>query len=106
MGDLDLETEQELLDAEFAKWEQLHLPHPKDIFRVDAFHVTCRLDALTDLLIDKGVIDRDEYMAALMKEMREKMEIMKPELTKAVRDAKIAPNNGTKLFGPDGRPLI
>jgi len=106
MGDIDVAEEERLLNEEFAKWEQLHLPHPKDVFQVDAFHVTCRLDALTDFLIEKEIITKDEYMARLMKEIREKMEIMKPELTKAVRKAQITPNNGTRLFGPDGRPLI
>jgi len=106
MGSLDYDEQEQLLDDEFRKWDELHLPHPKDIYQVDAFHLVCRFDALTDLLIEKELINAKEYTAIIYKTMREKMEMMKPEITKLVRDSKIAPNNGTKLFGPDGRPLI
>ena len=106
MGDLELSEEERLLDAEFRKWHELHLPHPKDVYQVDAFHLVCGFDALSDLLIEKEIINKDEYTAFIFKTMREKMEMMKPEITKLVRQSGIAPNNGTKLFGPDGRPLI
>jgi len=106
MGSLDLAEQEQLLDAEFRKWEELHLPHPKDIYQVDAFHLICRFDALTDLLVEKELISANEYTAVIFKTMREKMEMMKPEITKLVRQAGIVPNNGTKLFGPDGRPML
>jgi hypothetical protein len=108
MGDIeiDIEQERELLANEFSKWEELKLPHPREVFNVDEFHLTARLDALCDLLVQLELIDATVYEALIIKQLRERMEMMKPDLTKMIRQAGIAPNNGAKLFGPDGRPLI
>lgn len=107
MGDLDVDTEEELLRQEFTKWEELRLPHPRDVFpEIDMFHLSCRIDALIELLLEAEVIDNNDYAALIFKKLREHMEKMKPGLAKALHELRIAPNNGTKLFGPDGRPLI
>lgn len=108
MGNLDLEVERDLLIAEQDKWEALNLPDAKQFFNPDLLHLTARLDALTVLLQDNGTIDKDEYLAEIFKQVRERLEDIRPKIVAARSEAeraRIAVSQDRRIIGPNGHPL-
>lgn len=108
MGSLDLETERSLLEAEQQKWEELQLPAPANFFQVDLLHLTARLDALTVVLQDNNIIDKDEYLAEVLVQIRGRLEDMRPKVVAAREQgekARIAIQD-KRIIGPNGQLLL
>lgn len=106
--DLDLEHERQLLEAEQDKWTALHLPDPQQFFSVDILHLTARLDALTIVLQESGIIDKDQYLAEIFKQIRERLEDMRPKVVAARSEAeraRISVSQDRRIIGPNGHPL-
>jgi len=104
------ETELERLRREVAaeekKWVEAQMD-PRGV-SIDMFNMNCRVLTMVRLLLDKGVVEEEEfntrYMRVVLEEMRGIREKLQPQLEEARRKAEIlSPQGGIVLPGDFGK---
>lgn len=99
---------QQDLQEELSKWEAEGISPL--MVQVNHFVIDCRLAALCTYLVEKGLIDLEEFQQADAKFMVEVLQNNRPQAMAVKQQAmqqKLLPQGQElpKLFGPNGRPL-
>lgn len=104
MADLereDVAAANAALMDEVNKWETLQLPHPAMVIRLDMLSLVCRVDAMAQLLVEKGVLEENEFYIRIQDLIRQKMEEMRPKVHEQV----IKEQNKKVIYGANGKEL-
>lgn len=103
---------EEAWEVEAIQWKEMGLS-PKTNVAIDMFQLQCRVDILLRILLDKKIVDEDEFNNKVMRHMLAKMvtlrrdfqrEMIRQELMKGIRSPTEPAKPG--MFLPPGFPKV
>lgn len=85
------------LEAEERKWTEEGLPGPQVSYAHDDFLISCAIDALSRILVEKGITTENEILVMRLKVMTENMIQLRGQMIQARRQdivARVLPTDG------------
>ena len=77
------------LAVELDEWEKMGVEDPNQLIMFNPMHITGWIKSLTKFLVEKGVIDEDEFIIAFKQHMLDNLREVREKVEPQVREARL-----------------